>query len=315
MESDDRIFVAGHQGLVGSALVRKLTELGYRNLITRTRAELDLSEQAAVRQFFREVRPAYVFLAAGKVGGVYANNAYRADFIHQNMVIQTNVIHESFVHEVRKLVFFSCSCVFPRNCAQPMTEEMLLSGYLEPTNEPFAVAKIAGMKMCESYNRQYGADFISVIPTNVYGRNQSYDPMNSLVVPALIRKFHEARKSGSGRVVLWGSGRPSRDFLFAEDLADAVVFIMNNYAGNETMNIGTGRDYTIRELADIVRDTVGFEGEIVFDTTKPEGTLAKLQDVSRLSGLGWRHKVELADGIRIAYQDFLEHAAEWENAP
>ncbi len=308
MERDDRIYVAGHRGLVGSALVRKLSELGYRNVITRTRAELDLCDQMLVRQFFVDVRPDYVFLAAGKVGGVYANNAYRADFIHENLVIQSNVIHQAFVNEVRKLVFFSCSCVFPRNCPQPMSEEHLLSGYLEPTNEPFAVAKIAGMKMCESYNRQYGADFISVIPTNLYGQNQDYDLMNSLVVPAMIRKFHEAKESNSKSVVLWGSGRPSRDFLFVDDLADAAVFIMNNYSGSETLNIGTGKDYTIRELAEIVRETVGYGGEIVFDPSKPEGALTKLQDVSKLAKLGWRYKVELADGMKVAYRDFLQHA-------
>jgi GDP-L-fucose synthase len=307
MQLDDKIFVSGHRGLVGSALMRKLQELGYRNVVTRTRAELDLSDQYKVRQFFEEVRPEYVFHAAGKVGGVYANNAYRADFIHENLVMQSNVIHQSFVHEVRKLVFFGCSSVFPRNCPQPMKESDLLSGPLEPTNEPFAVAKIAGMKMCEAYNQQYGADFISVIPTNLYGQNQGYDPMNSLVVPAMIRKFHEAKMAGEDKVLLWGSGRPTRDFLFVDDLADAVIFIMNSYSGNETLNIGTGKDYTIREVAEIVRDAIGYRGAIEFDPSKPEGTLTKLQDVSRLTNLGWRYKVELADGIRVAYQDFLRH--------
>jgi len=250
-------------------------------------------------------RPDYVFHAAAKVGGVYANNTYRADFIYENLVIQSNVIHQAFVHEARKLLFFSCSSVFPRNCSQPMAEESLLSGHLEPTNEPFAVAKIAGMKMCESYSRQYGVDFVSVIPTNLYGRNQHYDPMNSLVVPAMIRRFHEAKEAKESKVVLWGSGRPSRDFLFADDLADAAIFIMNHDAGIETLNIGTGKDYTIRELAEIVRDTVGYRGEIVFDPSKPEGTLTKLQDVSKLTSLGWRYKTELTDGMRVAYDDFL----------
>src|ERR1051326_274835 len=278
MEPGDKIFVSGHRGLVGSALVRALTARGYTNIVTRTRGELDLSDQQKVRQFFSEVRPLYVFHAAAKVGGVYANNAYRADFIHENLVIQSNVIHQSFVCEVRKLIFFSCSSVFPRNCTQPMLEEHLLSGPLEPTNEPFAVAKIAGMKMCESYNRKYGADFLSVIPTNLYGRNQHYDPMNSLVVPAMIRKFQGAKEAGAPNVVLWGSGRPSRDFLFSDDLADAAIFIMNNYSGTETLNIGTGKDYTIREVAEIIRDAVGYRGGIVFDAAKPEGTLTKLQD-------------------------------------
>lgn len=306
MQLDDRIFVSGHRGLVGTALVRRLNELGYRNIVTRTRAELDLIDQYKVREFFAQVRPDYVFHVAAKVGGVYANTAYRADFIHENLVIQSNVIHQSFVHEVRRLVFFSCSSVFPRNCAQPMAEESLLSGHLEPTNEPFAVAKIAGMKMCESYNRQYGADFVSVIPTNLYGPNQHYEPMNSLVVPAMIQKFHEAKVANDRSVTLWGSGRPSRDFLFVDDLADAALFVMNSYTGNETLNIGTGRDYTIRELAEIVRDTVGYRGEIVFDPTRPEGTLTKLQDVSRLTNLGWRYKVELADGLRVTYDDFVQ---------
>lgn len=305
MEPADKIYVSGHRGLVGSALVRRLNDLGYHNVVTRTRSELDLSDQNAVKEFFAEVRPDYVFHAAAKVGGVYANNTYRADFIHENLVIQSNVIHQAFVHEARKLLFFSCSCVFPRNCSQPMAEESLLSGHLEPTNEPFAVAKIAGMKMCESYSRQYGVDFVSVIPTNLYGRNQHYDPMNSLVVPAMIRRFHEANEANESKVVLWGSGRPSRDFLFADDLADAAIFIMNHYAGTETLNIGTGKDYTIRELAEIVRDTVGYRGEIVFDPAKPEGTLTKLQDVSKLTSLGWRYKTELTDGIRVAYDDFL----------
>ncbi len=305
MEKDDKIYVAGHRGLVGSAIVRQLNQLGYRNIVTRTRTELDLTEQQQVKAFFSTARPDYVFLAAGKVGGVYANSTYRADFIYENLAIQTNVIHNSFLHEVQKLIFFSCSCVYPKSCLQPMKEEDLLSGRLEPTNEPFAVAKIAGMKMCESYNQQYGTDFISVIPTNLYGENQRYDPMNSLVIPALIRKFHEAKISGKKNVVLWGSGRPSRDFLFADDLADAAIFLMNIYSGNDTFNIGTGKDYTIRELADIVKRAVGYEGEVVFDLSKPEGTLTKLQDVSKLTALGWRYKTELKDGIRVAYQDFL----------
>jgi GDP-L-fucose synthase len=308
MEKSDKIYVAGHRGLVGSAITRHLSHLGYRNIITRTRTELDLSDQSQVRAFFSSVRPDYVFLAAAKVGGVYANSTYRADFIYENLAIQTHIIHNAFLHETKKLIFFSCSCVYPKTCPQPMTEQALLSGHLEPTNEPFAVAKIAGMKMCESYNQQYGTDFISVIPTNLYGENQRYDPMNSLVIPALIRKFHEAKVSAKGEVALWGSGRPSRDFLFAGDLADAAIFLMNNYSGNDSFNIGTGKDYTIREIADIVIQVVGYEGKVVFDPTKPEGTLTKLQDVSKLTALGWRYKTELRDGIRIAYQAFLKQA-------
>lgn len=308
MQRTDKIYVAGHKGLIGSALVRRLVAQGYKNLLTEEHADLDLADQAKVRQFFERNRPEYVFLAAGKVGGVYANNTYRADFIYENLILETNVIHQAFLSEVRKLVYFSCSCVYPAMCPQPMREEHVLSGHLEPTNEPFAVAKIAGMQMCESYNRQYGTDFISLIPTNVYGVNQKYDLMNSLVVPALIRKFHEAKRDGLGEVVLWGSGRPSRDFLFSDDLADAAIFLMTNYSGNEAFNIGTGRDYTIRELADIIKKIVEYDGRIAYDSSKPDGALVKLQEVSRLTELGWRYKVELEDGIRIAYEDFARYA-------
>jgi GDP-L-fucose synthase len=306
MNPGDKIFVAGHRGLIGSALCRRLRDNGYTNLITADRSELELADYEQVKRFFEAHRPDSVFLAAGKVGGVYANNTYRAEFIHDNLIIQTNVIHQAFLSEVKKLVFFSCSCVYPKMCPQPMREEHLLSGSLEPTNEPFAIAKIAGMKMCESYNRQYGTDFISVIPTNIYGINQNYDRMNSLVIPALIRKFHEAKESNLKEVVLWGTGRPARDFLFSDDLADAAIFLTQEYSGNDTFNIGTGKDYSIHELAEIIRKIVGFNGKIIYDASKPDGVIMKLQDVSRLTSLGWKYKVELEDGMRIAYQDFLK---------
>jgi GDP-L-fucose synthase len=307
MRKNAKIYVAGHRGLIGSAIVRRLKQSGYTNIVERDHAELDLSRQSQVEVFFNEERPDYVFLAAGKVGGVYANNMYRADFIYENLEIQNNVIHQSFINEVKKLIFFSCSCVYPKHCPQPMREAHLLSDYLEPTNEPFAIAKIAGMKMCESYNRQYGTDFISVIPTNVYGPNQNYEPMNSLVVPAMILKFHEAKTFNHDKVSLWGSGRPRRDFLFVDDLADAAIFLIQNYSGNETFNIGTGRDYSILELAEIVRSMVGFEGEIVYDQSKLDGVSVKLQDVSKLAELGWKYKTELEDGMRVTYADYVKN--------
>ncbi len=306
MQKKDKIYVAGHQGLVGSAIFCRLKKRGFTNLITKTRAEVDLLNQEHVRGFFEEYKPDFVFLAAGKVGGVYANNTYRAEFIYENLVIQTNLIHQSYLSEVKKLIFFGCSSMYPQITLQPMKEEFLLSGYLEPTNEPFAVAKLAGVKMCESYNRQYGTGFISVIPTNLYGINQNYDPMNSLVVPALIRKFHEARHSNAKEVVIWGSGRPSRDFLFAGDLADAVIFLMEAYLGNDILNIGTGKDYTIGELAEIVKEVVNYEGKIIYDVSKPDGVLVKLQDVTKISQLGWKYKVDLKEGICQVYDEFKE---------
>ena len=307
MNTSDKIFIAGHHGLIGSAICRRLVDKGFTNIITAERSSLDLANQGQVKQFFETHKPDYVFLAAAKVGGVYANNTYRAEFIYENLVIQSNVIHQAFMSEVKKLIFFSCSCVYPKLCPQPMREEHLLSGYLEPTNEPFAIAKIAGMKMCESYNRQYGADFISVIPTNVYGINQNYDRMNSLVIPALMRKFHEAKESNLKEVVLWGTGRPTRDFLFSDDLADASIFLLHAYSGNDMFNIGTGKDYSIHELAKVIKNIVGFNGKVVYDASKPDGVIMKLQDVSKLTELGWKYNVELEDGIRIAYQDFLKN--------
>lgn len=299
-----RIYVAGHTGLVGSALVRQLQAQGYRNLVTRTRSELDLLDQAAVARFFAEERPYYVFVGAGKVGGVYANDTYRAEFLYENLLIQSNLIHQSFVHEVRKLVFFACSSIYPRDFRGAIPEEAVLTGPLEPTNEPFAIAKLAGLKMVESYNRQYGTDFLTLIPTNLYGVNQNCDPLNSIVIPSLFRRFHEAKLERQPSVAIWGSGRASRDFLFADDLADAAIFMLNHYSG-PPVNVGTGTETTIREVAERIREIVGYEGDIVYDTSRPEGVLTKLQDLGRLQALGWRHKVELADGLRVAYDDFV----------
>ncbi len=310
MQPNDKIYVAGHQGMVGSALVRKLQEKGYHHIVTRSRAALDLLDQAAVAAFFQQERPRYVFFAAGKHGGIYANNTYRADFIYENIVMQSNIIHQCFLNETVKLMFYACSCIYPAHCPQPMKEEYLLTASLEPTNEPFAVAKIAGIKMCESYNRQYGMDFISVIPTNIYGRNQNYEPMNSLVVPSLIRRFHEAKVAGVGEIVIWGTGRPARDFLYADDLAEASIFLMENYRNNELINIGTGKDITIRELVDIIKHELGYEGKIIYDPDKPDGVLKKLQDTSKIEELGWKYQVELAEGIHLSYEDYLSRLAE-----
>tara|TARA_B100000315_G_scaffold228058_1_gene236426 strand:+ start:208 stop:1134 length:927 start_codon:yes stop_codon:yes gene_type:complete len=304
VQKKDKIYIAGHNGLVGSAIVRQLERRGFTGLITKTRAEVDLLNQEQVRAFFEEHKPDFVFLAAGKVGGVYANNTYRAEFIYENLVIQTNLIHQSYLSEVKKLIFFGCSSMYPQITSQPMKEEFLFSGHLEPTNEPFAVSKLAGVKLCESYNRQYGTDFISVIPTNIYGINQCYDPMNSLVVPALIRKFHEARHTNAKKVVIWGSGRPSRDFLFSDDLADAVIILMETYSDNDILNIGTGRDYTIVELIEIVKEVVNYEGEVIYDVSKPDGVLVKLQDITKMRKLGWQHEVGLKEGIRRVYDEF-----------
>ena len=308
MKKGEKIYVCGNAGMVGSALVRKLTQKGYANIITCSRENLDLLDQKAVAAFFEEKKPEHVFFAAGKTGGIYANNTYRADFIYENIVMQSNVIHQSFLHEVRKLMFYACSCIYPKSCPQPMKEEHLLSGFIESTNEPFAVAKIAGLKMCESYNRQYGTDFMTVIPTNVYGPNQRYEPMNSLVVPSLIQKFHNAKILGEKAVVIWGSGRPARDFMYVDDLAEASIFLMENYEGNVLLNVGMGKDYTISELAEIVKNEVCYEGNIIYDTSLPDGVPCKLQDVSKINDLGWKPCVELEEGIRFTYQDFLARA-------
>ncbi|GAB1462297.1 GDP-L-fucose synthase [Pedobacter sp.] len=305
MEKHSKIFVAGHRGMVGSAIYRKLQKEGYQNIITKTSKELDLRNQQAVADFFAAEKPDYVFLAAAKVGGIIANNTYRADFLYENLAIQNNVIHQSYVNEVKKLMFLGSSCIYPKMAPQPLKEEYLLTGLLEPTNEPYAIAKIAGIKMCDAYRDQYGCNFISVMPTNLYGLNDNYHPENSHVLPALIRKFDEAKNNGSKEVVIWGTGSPMREFLFADDLADACYYLMENYNEPHLINIGTGEDLTIKDLALAVKKTIGFEGNLVFDTSKPDGTPRKLMDVSKLHNLGWKHQVELEEGLKLAYQDYL----------
>ncbi len=306
MEKESKIYVAGHRGMVGSAIVRKLTSLGYTNLLTRTSTELDLRNQQQVADFFDVEKPEFVFLAAAKVGGIVANNTYRADFLYENLAIQNNIIHGSYLNKVKKLMFLGSSCIYPKLAPQPLKESYLLSGYLEPTNEPYAIAKIAGIKMCEAYRAQYGCNFISVMPTNLYGTNDNYDLVNSHVLPAMIRKFHEAKDKGASEMTLWGTGSPMREFLHADDLAEACFFLMENYNESELVNIGTGEDVTIKNLAALVKQIVGFKGEIIWDTSKPDGTPRKLMDVSKLHGLGWHHKIALEDGIKLAYQDFLK---------
>ena len=306
MEKESKIYVAGHRGMVGSAIVRKLTSLGYTNLLTRTSAELDLRNQQQVADFFDVEKPEFVFLAAAKVGGIVANNTYRADFLYENLAIQNNIIHGSYLNKVKKLMFLGSSCIYPKLAPQPLKESYLLSGYLEQTNEPYAIAKIAGIKMCEAYRAQYGCNFISVMPTNLYGTNDNYDLVNSHVLPAMIRKFHEAKDKGASEMTLWGTGSPMREFLHADDLAEACLFLMENYNESELVNLGTGEDVTIKNLAALVKQIVGFKGEIIWDTSKPDGTPRKLMDVSKLHGLGWHHKIALEDGIKLAYQDFLK---------
>ena len=306
MEKESKIYVAGHRGMVGSAIVRKLTSLGYTNLLTRTSAELDLRNQQQVADFFEVEKPEYVFLAAAKVGGIVANNTYRADFLYENLAIQNNIIHGSYLNKVKKLMFLGSSCIYPKLAPQPLKESYLLSGYLEQTNEPYAIAKIAGIKMCEAYRAQYGCNFISVMPTNLYGTNDNYDLVNSHVLPAMIRKFHEAKDKGASEMTLWGTGSPMREFLHADDLAEACLFLMENYNESELVNIGTGEDVTIKNLAALVKQIIGFQGEIVWDNSKPDGTPRKLMDVSKLHGLGWHHKIALEDGIKLAYQNFLK---------
>ncbi|MEY5068329.1 MAG: hypothetical protein RLZ47_191 [Bacteroidota bacterium] len=305
LEKNAKIFVAGHRGMVGSAILRKLEKEGYTNLITRSSKELDLRNQQVVADFFATEKPDYVFLAAAKVGGIVANNTYRADFLYENLAIQNNVIHSAYVNGVRKLMFLGSSCIYPKLAPQPLKEEYLLTGPLEPTNEPYAIAKIAGIKLCDAYRDQYGCNFISVMPTNLYGYNDNYHPENSHVLPALIRKFHEAKSKGEQTVAIWGSGSPMREFLFADDLADACYFLMETYNEPNLINIGTGEDLSIKELALLIKEVIGFEGELVFDTSKPDGTPRKLMDVSKLHSLGWKHQIELKQGIALAYQDFL----------
>lgn len=307
MERNARIFVAGHRGLVGSAIVRHLQADGYSNILSRTRSELDLTNPEAVAQFFAAEKPEYVFLAAAKVGGILANNTYPADFIRENLLIQGNIIDAAYRSGVKKLLFLGSSCIYPKLCPQPIREEYLLTGPLEPTNDAYAIAKIAGIKMCEAYNRQYGTNYISVMPTNLYGPGDNFDLQSSHVLPALIRKFHEAKVVGSPEVVVWGTGSPRREFLHVDDLADAAVYLMDTYSGSEIVNIGVGEDLTIRELAEVIKDTVGYTGELVFDTSKPDGTPRKLLDVSRLTSLGWKARISLREGIQRTYAWYLEN--------
>ena len=304
-----KIYVAGHRGLAGSAILRRLQASGYKNILTRTHVELDLIDQHAVHQFFEKERPEFVFHAAGKVGGIQANNTYRAEFIYQNLMVGSNVIDAAYRHTVKKLLFLGSSCIYPKHAPQPMKEEYLLTGLLEPTNEPYAIAKIAGIKMCAAYNRQYGTNFLCVMPTNLYGPGDHYDLQNSHVLPALIRKMHEAKTNGQREVSVWGSGSPRREFLYSDDLTDACVFMMEKYNAadlGELINIGVGADNTIRELAEMVKKVVGFEGDLVFDTTKPDGTPQKLLDVTRMNSLGWKAKTPLPDGIKMVYEDYLK---------
>ena len=308
MHKQSKIYVAGHRGLVGSAIVRKLQELGYENLVCKAHNEVDLMRQEEVEQFFDQERPEYVFLAAAKVGGILANSTYPADFIYNNLVIETNVIHASYLFNVKKLLFLGSSCIYPKDCPQPMKEEYLLSGYLEPTNEPYAIAKIAGIKMCQYYNRQYDTHFISVMPTNLYGPNDNFDLETSHVLPALIKKFHEAKAKDRKEVEIWGTGKPRREFLHVDDLSDACVYLMNHYDESDFINIGTGKDSSIRELAEIVAKVVGFEGNFRCDTSKPDGTPQKLLDVSRLKGLGWSPRISLKDGIKQTYEWCLKNS-------
>lgn len=307
MTTDSKIFVAGHRGMVGSAIVRELRRQGYSNIITRTHSELDLTRQDDVEAFFEEEKPEYVFLAAAKVGGIVANRDALADFLYENMILEMNVIHSAWKNGCRKLEFLGSSCIYPRLAPQPMKETCLLSGELEKTNEAYALAKISGLKYCEFLNRQYGTDYISVMPTNLYGPNDNYHPEHSHVLPALIRRFHEAKVSGAESVTCWGDGSPMREFLYVDDLANLCVFLMNNYSGDETVNAGTGKELSIRELTELVADIVGFRGEIKWDTTRPNGTPRKLLDVSKAASLGWTYRTELRDGIRLAYEDFLNN--------
>ena len=312
ISTQSKIFITGHRGMVGSALVRRLQAGGYTNILTRSRTELDLLDQRAVQAFLAEEKPDYIFIAAARVGGIQANNIHRADFIYQNLMIEANLIHGAHLAGVQRLMFLGSSCIYPRDCAQPIREDALLTGPLEPTNEPYAIAKIAGIKLAESYNRQHGRQYISVMPTNLYGPNDNYDLANSHVLPALLRKAHEAKLRGDAEYTVWGTGRPMREFLYVDDLADACVFLMEQGYDGPLVNIGTGTDVTIRELAETVMQVVGFEGRIVFDDSKPDGTPRKLLDVSRLAGLGWTAKTALRDGIRLAYEAapfFREQAA------
>jgi GDP-L-fucose synthase len=305
MNKDAKIFIAGHRGMVGSAIKRALEKQGYNNIVVRTSSELNLINQASVNAFFETEKPEFVFLAAAKVGGIHANNVYRGEFLYNNLMIQSNVIHAAYEHKVSKLLFLGSSCIYPKMAPQPLKEEYLLTGTLEPTNEPYAIAKIAGIKMCESYRRQYGCNFISAMPTNLYGPNDNYDLNNSHVLPALIRKFHEGRMRGFHEVDVWGTGSPKREFLHVDDLAEACLFLMENYNGEQHVNIGTGEDVSIRDLAFLVKRIVGFNGQLRFDTSKPDGTPRKLMDVSKIHKMGWKHKIDLETGITDVYEQAI----------
>ncbi len=304
MELSSKIYIAGHRGMVGSAILRRLQKAGYANFLLKSSSELDLRNQQQVNDFFEAEKPEYVFLAAAKVGGIMANNIYRADFIYENMMIQNNVIHAAYVNEVKKLLFLGSSCIYPKMAPQPLKEEYLLTGLLEPTNEPYAIAKIAGIKMCDAYRAQYGCHFISVMPTNLYGPNDNYDLQGSHVLPALIRKFHEAKINNIPSVTMWGTGKPKREFLHADDLADACYFLMQQYDEQGLINIGTGEDLEIGELAQLIKEIVGYEGEVLNDTSKPDGTPRKLMDVSKLHSLGWKHKIDLKEGLKMVYKEY-----------
>lgn len=309
MQLNSKIYVAGHRGMVGSAIVKDLQERGFTNIVTRTSTELNLIDQKAVADFFEAEKPEYVFLAAAKVGGIVANNQYKADFIYQNIMIQSNVIHQSYKADVKKLMFLGSTCIYPKLAPQPLKEEYLLTGLLEETNDAYAIAKIAGIKMCDAYRDQYGCNFISVMPTNLYGFNDNYDLQNSHVLPALLRKFHEAKETGQQSVTVWGTGTPLREFLHASDMANACVYLMQHYHDKGFVNIGTGKEITIKDLAFLIKDIVGYDGAVVFDASKPDGTPRKLTDTTKLNGLGWKHSIELEDGIRKVYKDkFLSEA-------
>ena len=307
MELNSKIYIAGHKGMVGSAILRNLQEKGYKNFLLKTSSELDLKKTQQVDEFFETEKPDYVFLAAAKVGGIQANNSYRADFLYDNLMIQNNIIHASFVNKVKKLLFLGSSCIYPKLAPQPLKEDYLLSGYLEDTNEPYAIAKIAGIKLCESYFRQHGCNFFSVMPTNLYGKNDNYDLNNSHVLPALIRKFHHAKENNLPFVEIWGSGSPLREFLNADDLSDACVFLMRNYNEHKHVNIGTGTDISIKDLALLIQKTTGYTGELKYDLSKPDGTPRKLLDVNLLNNLGWKHKISLEEGIRLVYEDYIKN--------
>jgi GDP-L-fucose synthase len=304
MHSSDKIYVAGHRGMVGSAIIRKLTALGYENIVTQTSRELDLRNQLAVAEFFETEQPDYVFLAAAKVGGIVANNTWRADFLYDNLMIESNVIHQAYKAGVKKLLFLGSSCIYPKLAPQPLKEEYLLAGLLETTNEPYAIAKIAGIKLCETYRDQYGCNFISAMPTNLYGYNDNYDLQSSHVLPALIRKFHEAKENDDPQVVIWGTGSPLREFMHADDLADACVFLMKHYNEKSPINVGVGEDISIIQLAELIKEMVGYDGRIVLDATKPDGTPRKILDVRKLHALGWRHKINLKEGLQQVYEDY-----------